>query len=94
MKRPLLLLLLILTLLLALPLLAEGGTASGSQQAGFLTDFLADFDRTSKRLVDLAGAIPADTYDWRPTDKVRTLSQACMHVASTNFYLARDLGVA
>ena len=87
---PILTLTLALTLALApaAPLIAEE-----EAPAGYLGEFLNDFDRASEKLLSLAGAMPEDKFSWRPSDAVRTFSQNYMHVAGTNFYLARDLGV-
>ncbi len=73
---------------LALPVAAEDAALSG-----YRADFLTDFDRASEKLADLAGAMPKDAFTWRLTDEVRTVSEIYMHVASANFYFARDLGV-
>ncbi len=84
----------ILTVALALTL-APAATLIAEEEAlaGYLGDFLRDFDRASEKLASLAQAMPEDKFSWRPNDAVRTFSQNYMHVASTNFYLARDLGV-
>ncbi len=71
-----------------LPLLAEE-----AEPGGFPADFLNDFDRASEKLEKLADAMPKDAFGWRLTDEVRSVSEIYMHVASVNFYLARDLGV-
>ncbi len=69
------------------PVMAE------DEPSGYLSDFLQDFSRASEKLVELAEAIPADKYGWRPTEEVRTVSEVYMHVAGANFYFARDLGI-
>jgi len=61
---------------------------------GFSASFKADFERSSGKLVDLAEAIPADKYGWRPAEGVRSVSEALVHVAGANFFLASALGVA
>ena len=78
----------ILAALLASPLAAEEAA-----KCGYLTDFSSDFGRASEKLVDLAGAIPADRFGWRPSDEVRTVSETLMHVASANFFLVGKLGL-
>ena len=54
----------------------------------------ADYDRVAGRVVQLAEAIPADKYGWRPAEGVRTVSEVVMHVAAANYALAGALGVA
>jgi uncharacterized damage-inducible protein DinB len=55
---------------------------------------LADFARASGHLVDLAEAMPADTYSWRPAAGVRSVSEVFMHAADANFHISGALGVA
>jgi uncharacterized damage-inducible protein DinB len=73
--------------LVAAPALAE------HHEKGYLADFGKDFEGASKKLNDLADAIPADKYGWGPTDEVRTVSESIIHVATANFFLAQALGV-
>jgi uncharacterized damage-inducible protein DinB len=42
--------------------------------------------------VDLAGAIPAEDYGWRPMEGVRSVSEAIMHMAAANYFFASQLG--
>ncbi len=86
MKR--IMIMLVAACLATLPLAAEEAALSG-----YRADFLNDFDRASEKLADLAEAMPKDAFGWRLTDEVRTVSEIYMHVASANFYFARDLGV-
>ena len=74
--------------------LASALAAGEAETSGYLADFSSDFGRASEKLVDLAGAIPAEKYGWRPSDEVRTVSETLVHVADANFYLARSLGLA
>lgn len=61
---------------------------------GFMADFVADFERTGGRLVDLASATPAEKFAWAPTDEVRTISEVYVHVVFTNTFLPMMLGAA
>jgi uncharacterized damage-inducible protein DinB len=79
---------LILALAIAVPAVAEDANAA------FMADFVADLERVGGRLVDLAGATPADKFSWRPTDEVRTVSEVYMHVVFTNTFLPMMLGAA
>lgn len=58
----------------------------------FMTDYLSDVDGVSKKLVDLAGAVPAEKYAWRPADGVRSVSEVYMHVVGANYLLPSFLG--
>ena len=77
----------------ALPALAHDDHA-GATAGGFNADLLANFDDASKKLIDLAEAIPADKYGWSPSDEVRTVSESLMHVAIANYFLPTSLGVS
>ena len=88
MQRRNLVLIPILAAALASPL-----AAGEAAQKGYLADFESDFGRASEKLVELAGAIPADRYGWRPSEEVRTVSETLTHVAGTNFFLAGKLGL-
>ena len=80
-------LLFLAALLAAVPALAE------HHESGYVADFSKDFEGVSKKLVDLAEAIPGDKFSWRPTDEVRTVSESLIHVATANYFLAQALGV-
>jgi len=56
-------------------------------------EYLADLDTLHAKIVDLAKAIPADKYNWRPSADVRTIAQVLMHVASEFYYYTpRSIG--
>jgi uncharacterized damage-inducible protein DinB len=88
---------LILTLAaaLALPAVAqhEGETSDMPELNGYLADFKGDFDFSNGRIVELAAAIPADKYGWRPAEGVRSVSEVFVHVAGANFFFANQFGV-
>jgi len=81
-------------LLTAAPLLAHGEGEAAAGAVDLAATLGADFERTSGRVVQLAEAIPADKYGWRPAEGVRSVSEAVMHVAAANFALSSALGVA
>lgn len=84
----------ILPVLLSLLLVCLATPAVADDSAGgFLSDFESDFDGVSKKLSSLAEAIPAESWDYAPSDEVRTVSEALVHVAGANFFLAQSLGV-
>lgn len=60
---------------------------------GLRQSFLHDWDNLSKKLVDLAEAIPAEKYTWRPAEGVRSVSEVFGHVAGANFIIPRALGI-
>ena len=54
---------------------------------------LARFDEASGKIVQLAEAIPADKYKWRPSREVRTVSEVLVHVGGGNYYTLEAAGV-
>ena len=46
------------------------------------------------QITSLAEAFPADKYDWRPADGIRSVGESILHVAGGNYYLASKLGFA
>lgn len=89
--------------LLVLSLLAAMVFAAGRTYAqdksyndnatGFRKELLADFQDIQKKYVDLADAIPAETYAWRPMDGVRSVSEVFMHIALDNYNFPKMVGV-
>jgi uncharacterized damage-inducible protein DinB len=58
----------------------------------FKSDFFKVFNSSSKKVVELAEAIPAEKYSWQPTGEVRSVMASLLHLASANYYLASKLG--
>jgi uncharacterized damage-inducible protein DinB len=84
-------LILILAAALALPAVAEHHETGPT---GYLGDFVKDFDFSNGRILELAEAIPADKYGWRPAEGIRSVSEVIVHVAGANFFFASQFGVA
>ena len=61
--------------------------------SGFRADFLVQLDMVGKQIVDLAEAVPADKYSWRPAPGVRSVSEVYMHIVGGNSYIPGFLGV-
>lgn len=59
---------------------------------GFRSEFLNDFADLQKKTVDLAKSIPADKFNWRPDEGVRSISEVYAHIAGMNYVLATFLG--
>jgi len=53
---------------------------------------LADLADLQQKLVSLAKAVPAEKYNWRPMDGVRSFGEVFLHVAGTNFSLTSAIG--
>lgn len=62
-------------------------------KSGFRAEFLQDLDGVQKKIIDLAAAIPAEKYTWRPVPGVRSVSEVYMHIAGGNYFLASFVGM-
>jgi uncharacterized damage-inducible protein DinB len=75
---------------------APGGASApvpAAPTSGFRADFLAQLDDVSKKILDLAGAVPAEKYSWRPEKGVRSVSEVYMHIVVANYFLPSFMGV-
>src|SRR6266542_6262195 len=73
-----------------------GGAARGAEPVaaptGFRAEFTAEVDSVGKKLTDLAGAMPAEKYSWRPAPGIRSVSEVYMHVVGANYLLPSMMG--
>jgi uncharacterized damage-inducible protein DinB len=53
---------------------------------------MSDLKDMDKKFLDLAKAMPADKYDWRPGDGVRSVGEVFMHVAQMNYMFPSMMG--
>ncbi len=79
------------TLLTALLLL---GATPALPAQGFMGEMHRDLNTVQRKLVDLAKAMPAETYDWRPGAGVRSVREVFLHVAAENYVLPAMMGTA
>ena len=77
------------TFLLAL---LVGASALHAQPEGLWQGYDGEWGHVSKQLIDLAEAIPAEKFAWRPGAGVRSVSEVYMHIALANFYLLSVTG--
>jgi len=61
-------------------------------KSGFRAEILRDLDEMQQKIVTLAGAVPAEKYNWRPAPGIRSVSEVYMHIAGGNYYLASFAG--
>jgi uncharacterized damage-inducible protein DinB len=89
MKRAVLLL-----LIMAFPILSVVAVKAQSeaQMEGLWEGYDGEWAHVSRQLIELAEAIPADKYSWRPAPGVRSVSEVFMHIAMANFYLLSVTG--
>lgn len=61
---------------------------------GLWQGYDGEWGHVSRQLVELAEAIPAEKYAWRPGAGVRSTGEVFMHIAQANFYLLSRTGPA
>ncbi len=66
--------------------------AAPAPPTGFRAEYLAEVDDVGKKLVDLAQAMPADKYSWRPAPGVRSVGEVYVHIVNGNSTLPSFLG--
>jgi len=54
---------------------------------------VVDLQQLQKKFTDLAAAIPADKYTWRPAEGVRSFSELFLHVSAANYGIPSMMGV-
>ena len=67
---------------------------AAQQPSGIMKDYLADLGQIHKKMVDLAKAMPAEKYDWRPGPGVRSVGEVFLHVAADNYFIPGGMGTA
>ena len=71
---------------------ASQSQAATAQASGARAELLDRLNFYEKRFVDLAGAVPAEKYTWRPAEGVRSVSEVFLHTAAANFNLPHLIG--
>ncbi|HYW32528.1 MAG TPA: DinB family protein [Gemmatimonas sp.] len=71
---------------------AQAPKGASSSTPPVMASLMRDVGGVHKKMVDLAKAIPANKYDWRPAPGVRTVREVMMHVASENYMLPAMAG--
>lgn len=74
---------------LALAVVLGGWTAAQAQQAPtpVQNEMLVWYDDAANKLVQLAEAIPAEKYTWRPMEGVRSVGEVVGHVTGGAYFL-------
>jgi uncharacterized damage-inducible protein DinB len=60
--------------------------------AAYKREYLGELEYTSKHVIALAQAMPAEKYGWRPGAGVRSVSEVYMHIAAGSFLLLDLIG--
>ena len=81
-------------LVLALLLVPSGDARAQSPAADIRAELSGQFETAARKVVALAEAMPAETYDWAPAEGVASVARANMHIARYNYmYPEQNLGV-
>src|ERR1700756_814426 len=71
---------------------AQSTPSSSSPRSGPRAEFLQEISYYEERYTRLAEAVPADKYNWRPAEGVRSIGEVYAHIAAANYGIARALG--
>lgn len=63
------------------------------ESGGFRAEYLQQVKEVEEKLVSLAEATPAEKFNWRPADGVRSISEVYMHVTGGNYWLPKFAGI-
>jgi uncharacterized damage-inducible protein DinB len=55
---------------------------------------IVDLQGLQKKFVELAGAIPAEKYTWRPGPGVRSIGELLLHISAANYNIPASMGAA
>lgn len=72
----------------------KAASSQAAPTSGYRAEFLAEIAYYEQRYVQLAEAIPADKYNWRPAEGVRSIGEVYTHIVAANYGIARSLGTA
>jgi uncharacterized damage-inducible protein DinB len=64
------------------------GATPAVPKNGVRAELLRELDAIEKKTMQLAMAMPASKYSWRPARGVRSVSEVFMHVAGGNYFTA------
>jgi uncharacterized damage-inducible protein DinB len=67
--------------------------AQETPSEGFRAEYLKQVDAVAEKLIELAEAVPADKYSWRPGEGVRSMGEVFVHTAAGNYFLMKFIGV-
>ena len=80
--------------LAAAPAVSRSQAPSGPGATGQLADLIKDWESQKRMLVELAEAMPADKFGYKPTAPQRNYGEQIMHVAIGNVEIMKMLGGA
>ncbi len=57
-------------------------------------DMHRDVNEVQKKMIDLANAIPADKFNWRPAPGARSIAEVLLHITGENYSIPAFMGKA
>ena len=82
------------TCALVVAAMATSAIANADDLTGLRKDMKNSIDDAGGKLVELAGAMPANKYNWRPSKDVRSAAEVYMHVIGANYGIPMFMGAA
>jgi uncharacterized damage-inducible protein DinB len=61
-------------------------------KVGFRAEFLGNMAMVTDKYIQLAEAIPADKYTWRPAPGVRSIAEVLLHIANAQYLFGTSMG--
>jgi len=77
---------------LALGAVSSAAALPAAPSSGFRSEYLTALEDVQGKLVDLAQAMPADKFGWRPGEGVRSVAEVYTHVAGGNYFIPTYIG--
>ncbi len=77
---------------IVLPFLIAAACASAQPKAEFAMGWVPEFHVTARQVVQLAEAMPASKYSWRPGEGVRSVSEVYVHIALAHMFFLNTCG--
>jgi uncharacterized damage-inducible protein DinB len=93
MKRTVLCALVLVAILCVAAPAGAQNAAPAAPTKGFRAEFLDDWNDMAQKAVQLAEAMPAEKYTWRPGPGVYSVSEIYLHIARGNFAQPRAAGI-
>jgi uncharacterized damage-inducible protein DinB len=72
---------------------ATAAHAEDAKVGGLRGDLIANLDDAAGKVIELAEAIPAEKYGWRPGEGVRSVAEVFTHIAGSNYFLLGFAGI-
>lgn len=81
-------------LLTAVTYASAGAADPGAKPAatGIKAEFVRNLDSAGDKLIQLAEAVPAEKYSWRPAEGVRSFAEVFLHAAGGNYFIPSFTG--